>query len=109
MAIFPSLASRIVDTSLPTYDWLPRMDWPPRATFPMMASHLVAFNSSRCAWLPRMDSNHDKQIQNLQCYRYTTRQRIGHNRSVSRNIQLRISGNKIRESHIRLGPPAFLG
>ncbi len=25
-------------------------------------------------WLPRMDSNHDKQIQNLQCYRYTTRQ-----------------------------------
>jgi len=26
------------------------------------------------AWLPRMDSNHDKQIQNLQCYRYTTRQ-----------------------------------
>lgn len=24
--------------------------------------------------LPRMDSNHDKQIQNLQCYRYTTRQ-----------------------------------
>ena len=21
-----------------------------------------------------MDSNHDKQIQNLQCYRYTTRQ-----------------------------------
>ena len=27
-------------------------------------------------WLPRMDSNHDKQIQNLQCYRYTTRQSI---------------------------------
>ena len=25
-------------------------------------------------WLPRMDSNHDKQIQNLLCYRYTTRQ-----------------------------------
>ncbi len=25
-------------------------------------------------WLPRMDSNHDTQIQNLQCYRYTTRQ-----------------------------------
>ena len=23
--------------------------------------------------LPRMDSNHDTQIQNLQCYRYTTR------------------------------------
>ena len=22
-----------------------------------------------------MDSNHDKQIQNLQCYRYTTRQK----------------------------------
>ena len=74
MAIFPSLASRIVDTSLPTYGWLPRMDWSPRATFPRMASHLVDLNSPRCAWLPRMDSNHDKQIQNLQCYRYTTRQ-----------------------------------
>lgn len=24
-----------------------------------------------------MDSNHDKQIQNLQCYRYTTRQKGG--------------------------------
>gem|GEM_PF-2913733 len=24
-----------------------------------------------------MDSNHDKQIQNLQCYRYTTRQLTG--------------------------------
>ena len=24
-----------------------------------------------------MDSNHDKQIQNLQCYRYTTRQLMG--------------------------------
>jgi hypothetical protein len=45
MAIFPSVASRIADTSAPTY-----------------------------GWLPRMDSNHDKQIQNLQCYRYTTRQ-----------------------------------
>ena len=45
MAIFPSVASRVVDMSPPT-----------------------------CGWLPRMDSNHDKQIQNLQCYRYTTRQ-----------------------------------
>ena len=26
-----------------------------------------------------MDSNHDKQIQNLQCYRYTTRQSRGIN------------------------------
>ena len=26
------------------------------------------------AWLPRKDSNLDKQIQNLSCYRYTTRQ-----------------------------------
>jgi hypothetical protein len=34
--------------------------------------HLVYFK-----WLPRMDSNHDKQIQNLQCYRYTTRQLMG--------------------------------
>lgn len=25
-------------------------------------------------WLPSMDSNHDKQIQSLLCYRYTTRQ-----------------------------------
>ena len=30
-------------------------------------------------WLPRMDSNHDKQIQNLQCYRYTTRQFVRFN------------------------------
>lgn len=34
--------------------------------------HLIYFE-----WLPRMDSNHDKQIQNLQCYRYTTRQSMG--------------------------------
>lgn len=26
------------------------------------------------SWLPRMDSNHDKVIQNHLCYRYTTRQ-----------------------------------
>ncbi len=26
------------------------------------------------AWLPSMDLNHDKQIQSLLCYRYTTRQ-----------------------------------
>lgn len=25
-------------------------------------------------WLPDMDSNHDKEIQNLLCYRYTIRQ-----------------------------------
>jgi hypothetical protein len=25
-------------------------------------------------WLPTMDSNHDKQIQSLLCYRYTSRQ-----------------------------------
>ncbi len=25
-------------------------------------------------WLPRLDSNQDKQIQNLLCYRYTTGQ-----------------------------------
>ena len=25
-------------------------------------------------WLPNMDSNHDKQIQRLLCYRYTIRQ-----------------------------------
>lgn len=25
-------------------------------------------------WLPDMDLNHDKQIQSLLCYRYTTRQ-----------------------------------
>jgi hypothetical protein len=28
-------------------------------------------------WLPRMDSNHDKVIQNHLCYRYTTRQKEG--------------------------------
>jgi hypothetical protein len=25
-------------------------------------------------WLPTMDLNHDKQIQSLLCYRYTSRQ-----------------------------------
>jgi hypothetical protein len=28
----------------------------------------------RKRWLPDMDSNHDKQIQRLLCYRYTIRQ-----------------------------------
>jgi hypothetical protein len=28
-------------------------------------------------WLPDMDSNHDKQIQSLLCYRYTIRQTPG--------------------------------
>ncbi len=28
-------------------------------------------------WLPRKDSNLDKEIQNLSCYRYTTRQMGG--------------------------------
>lgn len=27
-------------------------------------------------WLPDMDLNHDKQIQSLLCYRYTTRQTV---------------------------------
>ena len=27
-------------------------------------------------WLPDMDSNHDKQIQSLLCYRYTIRQTV---------------------------------
>lgn len=26
------------------------------------------------SWLPTMDLNHDKQIQSLLCYRYTSRQ-----------------------------------
>jgi hypothetical protein len=46
----------------------------PAATFPLMTSCVEDVSSPCCAWLPRMDSNHDKQIQNLQCYRYTTRQ-----------------------------------
>ncbi len=37
-------------------------------------------------WLPRMDSNHDKQIQNLQCYRYTTRQFICSIRTISGTV-----------------------
>jgi hypothetical protein len=28
-------------------------------------------------WLPDMDLNHDKQIQNLLCYRYTIGQAVG--------------------------------
>jgi hypothetical protein len=31
-------------------------------------------NGRRVEWLPGMDSNHDKEIQNLRCYHYTTRQ-----------------------------------
>ncbi len=30
------------------------------------------------AWLPTMDLNHDKQIQSLLCYRYTSRQDRSH-------------------------------
>ena len=41
--------------------------------------------SAREKWLPDMDSNHDKQIQRLLCYRYTIRQRPGQlNHSVTR-------------------------
>ena len=54
--------------------WLPRMDWSPEATFPRVASRVANLSPSAFGWLPRMDSNHDTQIQNLQCYRYTTRQ-----------------------------------
>ena len=43
------------------------------ATFPRVASPVEDSSSPCFAWLPRMDSNHDTQIQNLQCYRYTTR------------------------------------
>ena len=32
------------------------------------------------SWLPDMDLNHDKQIQNLLCYRYTIGQSIGRRR-----------------------------
>ncbi len=31
-------------------------------------------NSTAEKWLPRKDSNLDKEIQNLSCYHYTTRQ-----------------------------------
>ena len=46
--------------------------------FPYSIFFRHARPQSEClwGWLPRMDSNHDKQIQNLQCYRYTTRQII---------------------------------
>ena len=39
------------------------------ATFCLTSKALVA------EWLPRKDSNLDKEIQNLSCYRYTTRHR----------------------------------
>ena len=32
-------------------------------------------------WLPTMDLNHDKQIQSLLCYRYTSRQCSGESTS----------------------------
>lgn len=37
---------------------------------------VVDLSSPAFGWLPRMDSNHDKVIQNHLCYRYTTRQCI---------------------------------
>ena len=52
----------------------------PAEHFPISFPTLAPFWNPRAriehlsGWLPRMDSNHDKQIQNLQCYRYTTRQ-----------------------------------
>ena len=44
------------------------------AIFPVVTLCVEGTSPLCFAWLPRMDSNHDKQIQNLQCYRYTTRQ-----------------------------------
>jgi hypothetical protein len=35
---------------------------------------MSAPHSSLAKWLPTMDLNHDKQIQSLLCYRYTSRQ-----------------------------------
>ncbi len=37
-------------------------------------SALLILHSAMGNWLPDMDLNHDKQIQSLLCYRYTTRQ-----------------------------------
>lgn len=37
-------------------------------------------------WLPDMDLNHDKQIQSLLCYRYTSRQ--GHAQSTVSNLRV---------------------
>ena len=34
-------------------------------------------------WLPDMDLNHDKQIQNLLCYRYTIGQLMGDQATIS--------------------------
>jgi len=48
------------------------------ATFPRLTSWVWDLSSPTFGWLPRMDSNHDKQIQNLQCYRYTTRHLSAH-------------------------------
>jgi hypothetical protein len=39
-------------------------------------------------WLPDMDSNHDKEIQNLLCYRYTIWQgRDAENRKSPRGVK----------------------
>ncbi len=52
--------------------------------------------SLKCEWLPTMDLNHDKQIQSLLCYRYTSRQSDRQQISISglfkqsRNIYLLI-------------------
>lgn len=37
----------------------------------------VETNAKTMSWLPDMDLNHDKQIQNLLCYRYTIGQTTG--------------------------------
>ena len=43
----------------------------------MMYSALPTPRSAFESWLPDMDLNHDKQIQNLLCYRYTIGQTKG--------------------------------
>src|SRR4029077_11659228 len=48
-------------------------------------------------WLPRKDSNLDKKLQRLPCYRYTTRQLLGRNHaSIRRFAQKYFSGGKPR-------------
>ena len=55
---------------------------PRKSLWEMFPVEVVGWTNSKI-WLPDMDLNHDKQIQNLLCYRYTIGQ-AGSGRHASR-------------------------
>ena len=52
----------------------------------MNANQHSAIINQQCSKLARMDSNHDKQNQNLLCYRYTTGQTDREERGVGDGV-----------------------